>query len=95
MTGGGGIHAVQLSGRYKGEVVSILQKKGYNVRSVHALNLILQEMGLLEHYGNNWLTTKAGVPYTIYNSQVYDADAWHPSIVEAVAHHLDGKEARY
>ena len=76
---------------YKSEVVSILQKRGYNVRSVHALNLILQEMGLLEHYGNNWLTTKAGVPYTIYKSQVYDADGWHPSIVEAVARHLDGK----
>ncbi len=76
---------------YKSEVVSILQKRGYNVRSVHALNLILQEMGLLEHYGNNWLTTKAGVPYTNCKSQVYDADGWHPSIVESVARYLDDK----
>lgn len=76
---------------HKREVISILQKKGYNVRSVHTLNLILQEMGLLEHYGKNWLTTQKEVPYTIYNSQVYDADAWHPTIIEALTCHLDGR----
>lgn len=75
----------------KSEVVSQLQKKGYNVRSVHALNLILEEMGLQKHAGNNWLTTDAGVKYTIYRGRVIDADAWHPSIVNAVTDYLNNK----
>ena len=48
-------------------------------------------MGQLEHYGNNWHTAKSGVPYTFYNSQVYIADGWHPTIVKTVAYHQNGE----
>ena len=47
---------------YKSEVVSRLQENGYNVRNVHALNLILEEMGLQDRSGSDWVTTDAGVP---------------------------------
>ena len=76
---------------YKSEVVSRLKEIGYKVKSVHALNLILEEMGLQKHYGNNWLTTEEGAKYTIYRGPVYDADAWHPSIISAVSDYLEGK----
>lgn len=49
---------------YKIEVVKRLQKMGCNVKSVHALNLILEKMGILIHYGDHWLTSKEGVKYT-------------------------------
>ena len=55
---------------YKIEVVKRLQKMGCNVKSVHALNLILEKMGILIHSGDHWLTSKNGVKYTIYSSQV-------------------------
>ena len=77
---------------YKTEVVKRLQDLGCNIKNVHALNLILEEMGILEHVGNNWLTTKAGVKYTIYRGQVFDAGAWHPAIVEAVFKFLKSRE---
>ncbi len=67
-------------------------KKGCDVKNVHALNLILEEMGILKHYGNNWLTTDEGVKYTIYREPVYDADAWHPSIVDDVYEYLSNKK---
>ena len=76
---------------YKSEVVSRLQENGYNVRNVHALNLILEEMGLQDRSGSDWVTTDAGVPYTIYRGRVFNADAWHPSIVDAVMNYLDSK----
>ena len=52
---------------YKIEVVKRLQKMGCNVKSVHALNLILEKMGILIHSGDHWLTSKNGVKYTIYS----------------------------
>lgn len=76
---------------YKREVVIRLNEMGCNVKSVHELNLILEEMGLQEHYGNNWLTTEAGVRYTIYSGPVYNADAWHPEIVEVVYDYVRSK----
>lgn len=72
---------------YKSEIVIELQKRGYNVKSVHALNIILEEMGLVVHSGNHWFTTEKGVPYTIYNSRC-DADAWHPSVVAEICEYL-------
>ena len=74
---------------YKGDVVCRLKDMGYNVKSVHALNLILEEMGILEHSGNRWLTTEKGVVYTVYNCRVFDADAWRSSIVDAVVEYLN------
>ena len=68
---------------YKSEIVSLLQNKGCNIKSVHELNLIMEKMGLLIHSGNHWITTKEAVRYTIYKSQT-DADAWHPAIVDVI-----------
>lgn len=68
-----------------------MQQLGCNVRSVHALNLILEEMGLQTHSGNDWLTTDAGVKYTIYRGHVFNADGWHKSIVSAVYDFLQKK----
>ncbi len=77
---------------YKTEVVKRLQDMGFDVKNVHALNLILEAMGLLKHFGNNWLTTDKGVKYTIFRGPVFDAAAWHPSIVDAVADFLRNKK---
>jgi hypothetical protein len=74
---------------YKSEVVKRLQERGFNVKNVHALNLILEDMGVQIHSGNNWLTTNECVKYTIYRGRVFDADAWHPEIVDAVAEYLE------
>ena len=69
---------------YKSEVVERLKEMGCNVKNVHALNLILEKMGLQEHIGKDWLPTEEGRKHTIYKSRVYNADGWHPSIVDAV-----------
>ena len=69
---------------YKSEIVVLLREKGCNIKDVHELNLIMEKMGLLIHSGNHWLTAKEAVKYTIYNSQVFDVNAWHPSIVDVI-----------
>lgn len=69
---------------YKSEVVARLQARGCNVRSVNAFNKILEQMGLQDHSGKDWVTTDAGAAYTIYRGRVFNADAWHPEIVDAV-----------
>ena len=43
----------------------------------------------LEHCGNHWLTTEFGVKYTIYRGPVFDADAWHPSVIADISKYLD------
>lgn len=73
---------------YKTEIVAKLNQSGCNIKNVHELNLIMEEMGLLTHSGNHWMTNKEAVKYTIYNSQVLDADAWHPEIVEVILDYL-------
>ena len=73
---------------YKLEIVSILKNKGFNVKDVHELNLILEKMGILIKSGSHWMTTKAGVKYTIFNGPVLDAQAWHPSIVDLIVKFL-------
>ena len=42
---------------YKIEIVKKLQNMGFDVKSVNALNKIMEKMGLLIHYGNGWCTT--------------------------------------
>lgn len=76
---------------YKKDIVNILRKKGFDIHSVHALNLVLEQMGIQEHFGNNWFTTDAGVKYTIYRSTVCNADAWHPTIVDEIVRYLRSK----
>ena len=41
---------------YKREIVDKLQKMGYNVKSVNALNKIMEKMGMLVHCILNWST---------------------------------------
>lgn len=72
---------------YKSEVVAELQQRGFDVKNVHALNVILEEMGLVVHSGNLWMTTDEGVPYTIYCVRC-NADAWHPSVIDAICNYL-------
>lgn len=69
---------------YKSEIVALLREKGCDIKNVHELNLILEKMGILIHSGNDWLTAKEAVKYTIYNSQVFNANGWHPSIVNVI-----------
>lgn len=73
---------------YKSEIVTILREKGCDIKNVHELNLIMEKMGLLIHSGNHWLTAKEAVKHTIYNSQVFDADAWHPEVVDEIVKYL-------
>ena len=69
---------------YKSEIVALLKKRGCDIKNVYELNLIMEKMGLLIDSRNKWLTAKDAVKYTIYNCQVFDAAAWHPSVVDIV-----------
>ena len=55
---------------YKGEIVKKLQDMGYNVKSVNALNKIMEKMGLLVHYGNGWGTTDKGARFSMWHKGV-------------------------
>ena len=78
---------------HKSEIVFYLKKAGITViKSVRALNLVLQEMGVQRHSGDHWVTTKEGVSRTIYKMEVCDPDAWHPSIVNEIIDYLKQKE---
>ena len=51
---------------YKSEVVSALRKEGFDGKDVHALDVIPEKMGLVEHWGKIWMTTEKGVKHTIF-----------------------------
>ncbi len=72
----------------KGSIVFYLREKGCDIKNVHELNLILEEMGLQDRAGSNWITTDAGMPFTIYNCRVQNPDMWRPTVVEAVYDYL-------
>lgn len=76
---------------YKREIVEQLQKKGCNVKSVQALNKIMEEMGLLIHYANGWATTDKGAKFSMWHKGVLNSDAWHPEVVEEIFKHLNKK----
>lgn len=76
---------------YKAEIVVLLRKLGCNIKNVHELNLILEKMGILIRSEKKWLTSKGGVKYTIYSDQVFNADGWHPEIIDAVYKFLKNK----
>ena len=73
---------------YKGEIVKKLQDMGYNVKSVNALNKIMEKMGLLVHYGNEWGTTDKGARFSMWHKGVLNSDAWHPEIVDEIVKYL-------
>ncbi len=74
---------------YKGEIVIRLNEMGCNIKDVHELNLIMEEMGLHRQNGRHWMTTQAGVKYTIFNGPVEDAPAWHPAVIDLIYDYLN------
>ena len=76
----------------KFEILSLLsQNYGINIKSVQKLNKLLEEMGVLKHYGNGWLTTAKGLTFSVYSSQGMNADLWRESIVEEIAKYVDSR----
>jgi hypothetical protein len=73
---------------YKREIVDKLQKQGYNVKSVNALNKIMEKMGLLIHYGNGWGTTDKGAKFSMWHKGVLNSDSWHPELVDEIIKYL-------
>lgn len=76
---------------YKREIVEKLQKRGYNVKSVNALNKIMEQMGLLVHYANGWGTTDKGAKFSMWHKGVFNSDAWHPELVDEIIKFLENK----
>ena len=77
---------------YKIEIVKKLQGMGFDVKSVNALNKIMEKMGLLIHFGNGWGTTDAGAKFSMRHKGVLNSDAWHPELVDEVAKFLKKKK---
>ena len=75
----------------KREIVKILQDKGFVVRSVNALNKIMEAMGLLVHYGNGWATTDKGAKFSMWHKEVFNSDVWHPELVDEIVKYLKSK----
>ena len=69
-------------------IVSSLQKRGFSIKNVRELNKILEEMGILQHLANGWVTTKKGLEYSIYRSQCLNADLWYEKIIDAIVDYL-------
>ena len=76
---------------YKTEIVRKLQDMGHNVKSVNALNKIMEAMGLLVHYGNGWGTTDKGAKFSMWHKGVFNSDAWHPELVDEIIKYLKNK----
>lgn len=79
---------------YKIEIVKKLQNMGFDVKSVNALNKIMEKMGLLIHYGNGWGTTDAGAKFSMWHKGALNSDAWHPELVDEIAKYLKKKTSR-
>ena len=76
---------------YKMEIVKKLQDMGYNIKSVNALNKIMEAMGLLVHYGNGWGTTDKGAKFSMWHKGVFNSDAWHPELIDEIIKYLKNK----
>ena len=55
------------------------------------INGIMEEMGLLVHYGNSWGTTDEGAKFSMWHKDVINSDAWHPELVDEIAKYLKEK----
>lgn len=75
----------------KREIVKILQDVGFDVKSVNALNKIMEEMGLLISYGNGWKTTDLGAKFSIWHKDVFNSDVWHSKLVDEIIKFLKNK----
>ena len=76
---------------YKAEIVKKLQNLGYNIKSVNALNKLMEKMGLLVHCGNGWITTDKGAKFSMWHKGVLNSNAWHPKLVDEIIKHLNNK----
>ena len=76
---------------YKAEIVKKLQDLGFNVKSVNALNKIMENMGLLVHYGNGWGTTDKGAKFSMWHKGDLNSNAWHPEVVDEIVKFLKNK----
>lgn len=72
----------------KREIVKKLQDLGYDVKSVHALNKIMEKMGFLTRYGNCWGTTSKGAKFSLFPKEVINSNVFHPEIVDEIAKYL-------
>ena len=72
----------------KREIVNILKNMGFNVKSVNALNKIMEKMGLLIRYGNGWTTTDKGAKFSMWHKGVLNSDSWHPELVDEIIKYL-------
>lgn len=77
---------------YKCDVVKRLQDMGFNVKSVNALNKIMEKMGLLVHYGAKWGTTDKGAKFSMWHKEVVNSNAWHPELVDEIAKYLKNQK---
>ena len=73
---------------YKRDIVKEIQKRGFDVKSVNALNKIMEKMGLLVHYANGWKTTDQGTKFSMCDKRVFDSDSWHPELLDAIVNFL-------
>lgn len=76
---------------YKIEIVNEIQKRGFDVKSVNALNKIMEKMGFLVHYGNIWRTTDKGAKFSMFHKDVLNSDAWHPELIDEIIKFLKKK----
>lgn len=76
---------------YKREIVKELQEMGYNVKSVNALNKIMEDMGLLVHYANGWATTEKGAKFSMWHKDAFNSNAWHPELIDEIIQFLENK----
>lgn len=75
----------------KVEIVQKLQSLGFDVKSVNALNKIMEKMGLLIHYGNGWGTSNKGAKFSMWHKDVLNSNAWHPEVVDEIVKFLKGQ----
>lgn len=81
-----------MSSLKKYQIIQELNKKyGIIIKSVHELNIILEEMGIQKHFGNGWGITDKGIHFTIYNCRVLNANLWREKIVPEIAKYLSNK----
>ena len=76
---------------FKREIVKMLQGRGFDVKSVNALNKVMEKMGLIVRYGNGWGTTDLGAKFSMWHKGVINSDVWHPELVDEIAKFLKTK----
>ena len=77
----------------KVEIIWKLAKEhGIIIKDSHALNKIMEEMGILIHYGNGWVTSKKGVGFSIFRGPTLNCNLWREHVVEAIAAYLKEKK---